>query len=64
MKSKPTDSPQDLPLYSDDLIDKLDMAYPHKCPTAKMSPWDIAFYAGKRDLIDTLLAHRQASPRR
>lgn len=45
-----------IPHLSTDLIEKLDELIPHKCPDRNMTPWDIAFYAGQRDLIDQLVA--------
>lgn len=43
-----------IPVYSEQLISLLDQLYPAKCPTLEESAKQIYFYAGKRDLIDTL----------
>jgi hypothetical protein len=49
-----------IPQLSVDLIEQLDRQYPHRCPKRADSAWDIAAYAGKRELIDTLLEiHRK-----
>lgn len=43
-----------IPVYSEQLIEMLDQLYPAKCPTIEESTKQIYFYAGKRDLIETL----------
>lgn len=44
-----------IPEKSVDLIKALDLMYPHKCPKADDKEVYIRMYAGKRELIDTLL---------
>lgn len=44
-----------LPVFSTDLIAHLNRAYPHRCPLSTASDRDIWLYAGKRQLVDTLL---------
>lgn len=49
-----------IPQLSVDLLEQLDKQYPHICPKRSDLGWDIAAYAGKRELIDTLLElHRK-----
>lgn len=52
------------PLYSDDLIEWLDKQYPPRCIQKGESLEDAHRYAGRRDLIDELLAHKRARDRK
>jgi hypothetical protein len=45
-----------MPTDTASFLEYLDKQYPHRCPTRDMSPWDIAAYAGKRELIDVLMS--------
>jgi hypothetical protein len=44
-----------IPLYSLDLIQLLDAAFPRKCIGANERPEDAHRYAGKREVVDLLL---------
>ncbi len=45
-----------LPPDTDSLIAWLDKTFPHRCPHPDQTMKDIWLYAGKRELIDFLLA--------
>lgn len=45
-----------IPMYASDLINKLDVQYPHKCLKPGEDKDEAIFYAGKRMLIDDLLS--------
>lgn len=45
----------DLPLTKE-VVEGLDRLVPHRCPTSSQSERDIWMYAGKRSLVDALLA--------
>lgn len=51
-----------IPSISEDLIRMLDKEFPHLCPTLRQSEREIYFYAGKRALIDLLLARLNEAP--
>ncbi len=44
-----------VPLYSHELIDKLDKQFPEKCITRAMTQFDAAHYAGMREIINMLV---------
>lgn len=39
------------------LIKALDALYPHRCPSPREDTTQMWMYAGKRELIDSLMAH-------
>jgi len=45
-----------LPASSSDLIRELDKAFPSRCPDLRSTDREIWFYAGKRALVEHLLA--------
>lgn len=45
-----------IPVYAADLIRYLDTTYPHKCPQPGENYEEMWVYAGKRELIDSLLS--------
>lgn len=45
----------DLPL-TEELVDGLDKLVPHRCPAVSQSEREIWMYAGKRALVDALMA--------
>jgi len=46
----------ELPMLAVDLIEYLDKQYPHRCPRMSDNDREIWMYAGKRELVDTLIA--------
>lgn len=48
-----------VPHLSNELIEKLDKDYPHKCPDHKMSEREIWMQVGARALVDKLKLHLQ-----
>lgn len=50
-----TPKPLETPRYATDLLKVLDEMYPEKCPSPKDDERDIWMYAGKRELIRTLI---------
>lgn len=52
-----------LPAYAVDLINQLDEQYPHRCYDPKQSYEKQLMYAGKRELIDSLLSRKDYSER-
>lgn len=52
-----------LPAYAVDLIEQLDKQYPHRCYDPKQSYEKQLMYAGKREMIDSLLSRKEYSER-
>ena len=50
-----------IPLDTKTLVEKLNAEFPHRCPQLTMSERDIWAYAGKRALVDYLLAWAEDS---
>lgn len=55
IRKPPAKTFDDLPL-TEELVSGLDRLVPHRCPTSSQSERDIWMYAGKRALVDALLA--------
>lgn len=47
----------EIPTLATLLIAELDKMYPHKCPGPKDGEREMWMYAGKRELVDSLLFH-------
>lgn len=52
-------STPDFPYTAKDLIEQLDKLIPHKCPDPKQDERSIWVYAGKRQLVDSLIMQLQ-----
>ena len=52
-----------LPTFSYDMIDYLEKQYPEKCPDIQDTERSIWMYAGKRDLVRTLVALKKRDER-
>jgi hypothetical protein len=50
---------ENLPLYSDDLVDELDRMYPERCADPNKSDREIWQYVGARSLVRMLLAKKE-----
>lgn len=48
-----------LPESTYDLIDELNRDIPHRCPTLEMTDRQIWFEAGRRNVVDALLARKR-----
>jgi hypothetical protein len=48
------------PLYSEDLLKDLEERFPARCPDITMSDREIWMYAGKRAVVEHLLARKKA----
>lgn len=54
-------SHENFPVFAKDLIEWLDQAFPHKCPSPEQSEREIWMYAGKRELVDLLITKQKLS---
>jgi hypothetical protein len=55
---------KNLPLYTLDLLKELDKMFPSRCPHLNESDREIWFYAGRRQLIESLLMRAKEADRR
>ena len=56
--------PDNLPGKTAELLKWLDEQYPHRCPALGQNPDEVQRYAGKRELIDSLLCRAYGPDRK